>query len=285
MALVVHRHPPGEELPVGGDGEVGGLGLVVEHVRHAELRHAHLLRPARVDGYAPAALLGIHERAVGHAVVGAGVSAMDESRVGQVGAVLGVVEEVAAALVAVPLEDAFEALEVRIAGQQRRLALAEISEHEAQVLLAGVRADLHLVGEGFRLGGLLDALPGVVVFPAVIEAAHGVALDPAGGKLCPAVGAARIEEVRAASGPAVQRVVDVHDPDRLRLARGKVGRVVHRLPEAPHVLAGQSARPRVLEVEPALAFLRHSALIPALSMTEPHCLLSALMKRVNSSAL
>src|SRR5437773_1465836 len=134
------------------------------------------------------------------------------------------------------------------------------------------------------MGGLLHALPAAVVFPAVIEAADGVALDPAGGKLCPAVDAARVEEVDAAFGPPIQRVVDIHDPDRLRLARGKVGRVVHRLPEAPHVLAGEGARPGVLEVEPALAFSRHSALIPALSMTEPHCLLSALIKRANSSA-
>src|SRR5207253_10957977 len=62
-------------------------------------------------------------------------------------------------------------------------SVTEIGEDEAEVLLDGVALDPHFAGEAGVLGGLLDALAGAVVLPAVVDAAEAVPLDPAGREL------------------------------------------------------------------------------------------------------
>src|SRR5947207_13513106 len=68
------------------------------------------------------------------------------------------------------------------AGQRskgRRLAFPEIGKNEAVSLVRRIRGQSsHARAERLRLGGLLDTLPGLVVAPAVIAEANGVAFDP-----------------------------------------------------------------------------------------------------------
>src|SRR5262249_41950280 len=77
-----------------------------------------------------------------------------------------------------------------------RRALAEIGEDEPQMSPRRIAADPHLAGEPRFLGRLLDALPAALEFPAVIDAADVVALDPAQMHLRAAMRAAVIDDLR-----------------------------------------------------------------------------------------
>src|SRR5262249_5387419 len=115
-----------------------------------------------------------------------------------------------------------------IARQRRRperssiaaFTIAQVGENQAEILLRRVAADLHFAGEAGVLGGLLDALAGAVVLPAVVEAADAVALHPAGAELRAAMGAAERHQVRLAGLAAIEREVLAHHADGFRVARG-----------------------------------------------------------------
>src|SRR5205814_25461 len=132
------------------------------------------------------------------------------------------------------------AFELRETRQRRRpwrsslvaFGVAEVGEDQAEVLLAGKAPDRHLLGEAGVLGGLLDALAGGIVLPAVVEAANAVPFHPAGAELRPPVRAAEVQEMWAAVLATIQREVLVDDADRLGVARLQILRPVHRLPEA-----------------------------------------------------
>src|SRR5215467_1904065 len=70
-------------------------------------------------------------------------------------------------------------LEMGIARQRRRFALAQIGEDEPKILFSRITANANLFGEGFLLRGLLQALACAVVKPAMIHAADTVSFDPA----------------------------------------------------------------------------------------------------------
>ncbi len=84
----------------------------------------------------------------------------------------------------------------RVGREGRRLALSEIGVDEAEIFAGRIAADPHLAGKPRLLGRLFEALPGAVEFPAVIDAADVVALDPAQMHLSAAVRTAVIDDLR-----------------------------------------------------------------------------------------
>jgi len=180
---------------------------------------------------------------------------MRECDVDRVGAVLDVVEVVAGAKVGAAREDAI-AFQLRVARQRRwpersgiaAFGIAQVGEDEAQILLARIARDPHLAGEAGVLGGLLDALAGAVVLPAVVEAADAVPLDPAGAELRPPVRAAERHHVRRAPLVTVEGKVLTHDADRDGSARWQIHCVVDGLPEHPQVPTSERAGAGVDEV-------------------------------------
>src|SRR5581483_10063351 len=123
------------------------------------------------------------------------------------------------------------------------LVLPQIRPEEAEIFARRVAGDLHLRGKARVLGGHLDTLTGLVVLPAVVEAADAVPLHPAGAELRPPVRAAKRHQVRRAALAAIEREVLAHDADRLRVAGRQIERVVDRLPEAAEIPSGERARP------------------------------------------
>src|SRR6185503_16556011 len=115
------------------------------------------------------------------------VAAVGEVDVDRV--VVDVVEEVAVPDVGVMEQDPL-ALESRVARHWGRLALPEIGEDQAQILLRGVASNADPLAEGHGLGRLIDALAVRAVFPAVVDAAQPLAFDPARRELRQSVGAA-----------------------------------------------------------------------------------------------
>jgi len=89
-------------------------------------------------------------------------------------------------------DDTIVGLQLPEARQRRRLALPQIGEDEAQVLLGRIALDLDFGREGGVFGGHLDTLAGAVILPAVVEAPDAVALDPAGRELRAPVRAAEV---------------------------------------------------------------------------------------------
>src|SRR5262249_23652202 len=149
------------------------------------------------------ALLAPDPRRVHLAVEGIAQAAVDEADVSSVERIFQVLEVIATSPEGIRLQQAHRVLELRVARQGRRperssiaaVSPAEVGEDQPEILLAGITADPHLAGEAGVLGRLLHALAGLIVFPAVVEAADAVALDPAGRELRASVGAARVEEV------------------------------------------------------------------------------------------
>jgi hypothetical protein len=76
--------------------------------------------------------------------------------------VFDVVKKIARANVGLHPQALF--LEIRITGQGRSIALAEINEYESEILFRGTTADPNLLGKGLLLRRLLDTLPGGVNF-------------------------------------------------------------------------------------------------------------------------
>src|SRR5262249_25020584 len=98
------------------------------------------------------------------------------------------------------------------------------------VLLHRVALDAHLAGEAGVLGGLLDALAGAVVLPAMVEAADAVALHPPGAELRPPVRAAEVHEVWRAALAAVEREVLRQEAHGLRTPGREILGAADRVP-------------------------------------------------------
>src|SRR5262249_21327017 len=126
----------------------------------------------------------------------------------------------------------------------RRLAVAEIGEYEIETFARRIGLQGHLAGEPCFLGRLLDALAAMVKFPAVIDAADRLTLDPAEMQRCAAMRAAIGDDLRHARLRAVDREVLAHDAQRLGAAHRQVAAAADRMPELTHENA---ARRRVSE--------------------------------------
>ena len=115
------------------------------------------------------------------------------------------------ALDVVPLEE----VPAREHGRRRR---PHVREDDARLLLDGVRLDADLVLElgAFRLGRLVDALPGLIEDPAVVGAADAVLFRYAVGEVGLAVGARRLDEAERALRVAVENEVLAEDAYFLR---------------------------------------------------------------------
>ena len=97
----------------------------------------------------------------------------------------------------------------------RSLAFAEIGEDEAMRFMRGIGGEfLHAGAERLRLGRLLDTLSGLVVAPAVIPAANGVAFDPARRQTSQSMAALVGYDVGLSAFTAVERQLLAEDPDR-----------------------------------------------------------------------
>src|SRR5262249_46797904 len=138
-------------------------------------------------------------------------------------------------------------------------------ENQSEVFLHRVPRHADLWREGFRFGWLLNASARAIVFPTVIETADKVALDPPGGELRAAVGAAMADQMRRAALTAVERKLFIHDPNRQRLANRKLMGATNRLPEHPQVTPGQSSRSGVNEFVKIHRRRHHSLSRPGLS--------------------
>src|SRR5581483_9243165 len=147
-------------------------------------------------------------------------------------------------------------LEIQETWQFGGVALAEIGEDEAQILLDRVALDADALAERLWLPRLLGALAVRAEHPAVVAAADRLALHPADRELGTAVGTAEVHQVRCAGLATVEGEVLAHDADRLRLADVKLASEIDREPERAQVAAGQGARTGVIEVAPGLQALR-----------------------------
>src|SRR3954452_6309977 len=109
------------------------------------------------------------------------------------------------------------------------------------MLALRIGLDPDFAGEPGLLGGLFSALPGTVEFPAVIDAAYVVALDPAQMHLRAAMRAAIGDHLRPAGVAAVQGEILAHYADRFGVASRQILCAQHWHPEAPHKRAHRRA--------------------------------------------
>src|SRR5262245_56918206 len=137
--------------------------------------------------------------------------------------------------------------------ERRRLAVAEIGEYEIETFARRIGLQGHLAGEPCFLGRLLDALAAMVKFPAVIDAADRLILDPAEMQRRAAVRAAIGDDLRHACLRAVDREVFAHDAQRLGAAPRQVAAAAHRMPELAHENAARSSRPRGRDIDARFA--------------------------------
>src|SRR5262249_14689072 len=105
--------------------------------------------------------------------------------------------------------------------ERRRLAVAEIGEYEIETFARRIGLQGHLAGEPCFLGRLLDALAAMVKFPAVIDAADRLILDPAEMQRRAAMRAVIGDDLRHARLRAVDREVLAHDAHGLALPTGR----------------------------------------------------------------
>src|SRR5262249_40830518 len=127
-------------------------------------------------------------------------------------------------------------------------APAKIGPDQPEVLPHRIALDPHLAGKPSVLGGLLDTLAGLIILPAMVEAADAVPLDPPGRELRPPVRAAEVHQVRLSSLAPVQRVVLTHDAQRLCIPGRQRAPDVDRMPEGAQEAPRRRARARVREV-------------------------------------
>ena len=142
----------------------------------------------------------------------------------------------------------------RVGRKGRRRPLAEIGEDDAEMLARRIGPDLDLAGEPGLLGRLLDALPGAVEFPAMIDAADIVALDPAQMHLRAAMRAAIGDHLRLAGCAAIKREILAHHADRFGVPLRQILRPHDRHPEAPHKRAHRRAGAGTGKVETRAGF-------------------------------
>jgi len=129
-------------------------------------------------------------------------------------------------------------LQFRIAWQWRRRSRAEVGEDQAQILLRGAATNGYFLRETFVFRRLLDALAGAVVFPAVIETADAIVLDPTRGQLRAAMGTSKIDDVSPSARTTIKREAFAHDMDRHGVAGSQLLRNVDRVPEHSQISSG-----------------------------------------------
>src|SRR3954464_3561610 len=95
-------------------------------------------------------------------------------------------------------------LELRVAGEIGRLAFAQISEDQPQILPHRVAANPDAGAEGLWLGWLLGALAPAILLPPVVEAPDLVALDPPGTELGAPMCTSECNEVSATGLSSIQ---------------------------------------------------------------------------------
>ncbi len=248
--LVVLRHAPGDlHRPV----RMPGRGRQIDHV---DVGPDDVGGARDVDAaagalaFAPDAIGRLGHGDLGDLVqaIRLGRDAMDEMDVRFVEVVLDALEVVARHQVAVDRDVAVRLLDLGIAREGRRLAIAEIGEDEAHVLAQRIGRHLDLGGEGRALGRLLEALAGAVIEPAVIEAADAVALDPAVDERGLAMGTAVDQQMRRAALAAIEREIFAHHLYAHRASRGEIGRARDRMPEPAQIAPGQGAGPDMRKI-------------------------------------
>src|SRR5262245_39250150 len=139
---------------------------------------------------------------------------MGEGDVDLVHAVLEALQVVAGHVLRIPDLDEARRVPVWEMRERRRVALAEIGEDEIEIFARRIGLQRHLAGEPRFLGRLLDALAATVKFPAVIDAADRLVLDPAEMQRRTAMRAAIGDDLRRARLRTVDREVLAHDAQR-----------------------------------------------------------------------
>src|SRR5262245_35183404 len=130
---------------------------------------------------------------------------MRESDMDFVHAVLKTLQVVAGHLLDIPDLDEAGRGPVWKRRERRRLAVAKIGDNEVEMLHRRIGLQSHLAGEPCFLGRLLDALATTVKFPAVIDAADRLILDPAEMQRRAAMRAAIGDDLRRTCLRAVDR--------------------------------------------------------------------------------
>ena len=129
--------------------------------------------------------------------------------------------------------------EVREAAQRRRLAVAEIREDQAEILLRRIRTQNDFARESRIFAGLFQARAVGAELPTVIAAADRVALHPAGRELRRAVRARKLGDAHRAGAAAVHGQLLVQDAHRIGPFSRDVLRPRYRVPKRPQVAAGE----------------------------------------------
>src|SRR5262245_21720257 len=174
---------------------------------------------------------------------------MCESDMDFVHAVLKTLQVVAGHLLDIPDLDEARRGPVWKMRERRRLAVAEIGENEIEIFVRRIGLQGHLAGEPCFLGRLLDALAATVKFPAVIDAADRLILDPAEMQRRAAMRAAIGDDLRHPRLRAVDREVLAHDAQRPGAAHRQVAAAAHRMPELAHEKAARRSRPRGRDID------------------------------------
>src|SRR5215831_7189540 len=174
---------------------------------------------------------------------------MCESDMDFVHAVLKTLQVVAGHLLDIPNLDEARRGPVWKMRERRRLAVAEIGEYEIETFARRIGLQGHLAGEPCFLGRLLDALAAMVKFPAVIDAADRLILNPAEMQRRTAMRAAIGDDLRHARLRAVDREVLAHDAQRLGTAHRQVAAAADRMPELTHKNAARRSRPRGRDID------------------------------------
>src|SRR3954469_10131522 len=214
------------------------------HVRHVMQRVPDLPAGPRAEAeHAPIGLLGADHRQVDGKLGVRAAGTVHEGDVYFVGRVLVALQPVAGHRLHVPAVDHAALRRLGKRRPRRRLAFAEGREDEAPVLPRRVAPRPHLARIVLILRRHLDALAAAVEFPAVVQAADGVAFHPSEVKLRAAMRTAVIEHLRSPRLAAIKRVVLAHDADRLGVAALEVLGAMHGEPELPHEAASRRAPP------------------------------------------
>src|SRR5262245_40671053 len=174
---------------------------------------------------------------------------MREGDVDLVHAVLEALQVVAGHVLRIPGLDEARRVPVWEVRERRRVVVAEIGEDEIEIFARRIGLQRHLAGESRFLGRLLDALAATVKFPAVIDAADRLVIDPAEMQRGTAMRAAIGDDVWHACSCAVSREILAHNAQWLSAARRQVAAAADRMPELTHENAARRSRPRGRDID------------------------------------
>ena len=133
----------------------------------------------------------------------------------------------------------FHRLETR---QRRRFALAEIDEDQPEIFLRGIAANMGFRTLVIAVAGPFDAMAGLVILPAVEQAADFVALDVTNRQLRAAVRTPKVHGMGHAGLAPIEREIEAHDANRFGVSDLKVFGAVHGMPETAHIASGNGPR-------------------------------------------